>query len=61
MRVKVGLLTHLSRSLTRSAQSIESAIGANAFQHSKVNAWTSNIVVRTPARAFALPKVPVSR
>ena len=28
------------------AQSIEQAVGANAFQHSKVNAWTANIVVR---------------
>lgn len=32
--------------MSLNAQSIDQAIGVNAFQHSKVNAWTANIVVR---------------
>uniref|UniRef100_A0A8C0KWD4 Uncharacterized protein n=1 Tax=Canis lupus dingo TaxID=286419 RepID=A0A8C0KWD4_CANLU len=37
-------------------QAIESAIGGNAYQHSKVNQWTTNVVEQTLSQLTKLGK-----
>uniref|UniRef100_A0A8D2CKE9 Dynein light chain Tctex-type 1 n=1 Tax=Sciurus vulgaris TaxID=55149 RepID=A0A8D2CKE9_SCIVU len=37
-------------------EAIESAIGSNAYQHSKVNQWTTNIVEQTLSQLTKLGK-----
>lgn len=38
------------------SQAIESAIGGNAYQHSKVNQWTTNVVEQTLSQLTKLGK-----
>jgi hypothetical protein len=37
-------------------EAIESAIGGNAYQHSKVNQWTTNVVEQTLSQLTKLGK-----
>uniref|UniRef100_A0A2K5YUC6 Dynein light chain Tctex-type 1 n=1 Tax=Mandrillus leucophaeus TaxID=9568 RepID=A0A2K5YUC6_MANLE len=37
-------------------EAIESAIGGNAYQHSKVNQWTTNVVEQTSSQLTKLGK-----
>ncbi|PIO35406.1 hypothetical protein AB205_0094400, partial [Aquarana catesbeiana] len=37
-------------------ESIESAIGGNAYQHNKVNQWTTNVVEQTLSQLTKLGK-----
>uniref|UniRef100_A0A8C5LE00 Dynein light chain Tctex-type 1 n=1 Tax=Jaculus jaculus TaxID=51337 RepID=A0A8C5LE00_JACJA len=38
------------------SQAIESAIGGNAYQHSKVNQWTTNVIEQTLSQLTKLGK-----
>lgn len=45
-----------NRDLCPAFQAIESAIGGNAYQHSKVNQWTTNVVEQTLSQLTKLGK-----